>query len=135
MKLSKSLEMRLAVAHARHESGLNCAQCVALAFDDVVDPEAIKVLEAATSALGAGMGDLNQTCGCLTGAHVVQGLVAYKSPKEKLQMYRIASDFNSVWMNEHQFHVCKDLKEKGTVPCSTLIDQTICMLHDRLMTL
>lgn len=131
IKLTKSIEQRIAEARRRHDQGYNCAQCVAMAFDDVTPPDAVNTLEAAAVPLGAGMGDMAHTCGCLSGAHLLCGVLCYSGPAGKRERYAAAAAFNSEWTQLHEgLSVCRDLKTKGHTPCMTLIEETITQLHN-----
>lgn len=131
MKLTKSIEQRLDEARQRHQQGYNCAQCVAMAFDDVTPADVVATLEAAAAPLGAGMGDMAHTCGCISGAHLLCGVLRYAGPADKRARYADAASFNSEWMRRHEgLSVCRDLKTKGHTPCMTLIEDTVTQLHN-----
>ncbi|MCM1337613.1 MAG: C-GCAxxG-C-C family protein [Candidatus Amulumruptor caecigallinarius] len=132
MQLTKSIEQRIADARRNHQQGYNCAQCVVMAFDDVASPEHLAALEAAAAPLGAGMGDMAHTCGCLSGAHMLTGALCYDGPANKQQRYKEAAAFNAEWIRRHTFSACRDLKTKGHIPCMTLIEDTISQLHNTL---
>lgn len=57
----------------KHNKGYNCAQAVACTYSDLVglDEETIFKL---TEALGAGMGNMEGTCGAVSGACILAGL-------------------------------------------------------------
>lgn len=69
-----TLQERADKAAAVKASGYNCAQAVAAAFADqtgLTEDQLKKI----TAGFGAGMGNLEATCGALIGAGVVAGLV------------------------------------------------------------
>ena len=57
-----------------HENGCNCAQAVACSFCDEahMDEETLFNL---TQGFGAGLGTMDGTCGAISGAAVVAGLI------------------------------------------------------------
>ena len=57
-----------------HAQGYNCAQAVAMPFCEEMglDPNLVKRL---TEGFGAGMGGRTQTCGALSGAVLVAGML------------------------------------------------------------
>ncbi len=107
------MEKKLEQAQAFHAMGHNCAQSVALPFCEELGMDlatAMKALE----GFGAGMGGRDQTCGALSGAVFVAGLVHsdgnVQAPSTKQQTYA----------------VCKALCEEfcaacdGTTRCATI---------------
>lgn len=94
------MEERVQKALDYHKQGMNCAQCLALAFADEVglDPEVAKDM---TMGLGFGGGNMEGTCGALAGALMINGMrvrqehpdeenpkaAAYKSNKELMKKF------------------------------------------------
>lgn len=108
------MKTRKELAIEKRNQGYNCAQAVACAFCDKtgLDEETLFRL---TGAFGMGMGNMEGTCGALTGAAVVIGLASGAdagAPPTKLSrqlMERFAQRNHSV--------LCKELKgrDSGTV--------------------
>ena len=96
--------------------GYNCAQAVAIAFEDVhgVDRETIAKL---SSSFGGGMGRLREVCGGVSGMFMVAGLLyGYNDPKAKeekadhyTRIQKLAEDFS---------------KENGSIVCRELLGLT-----------
>ena len=92
--------------------GYNCAQAVAIAFEDIhgVNRE---VLAKLSSSFGGGMGRLREVCGSVSGMFMVAGLLyGYDDPKakgEKTEHYtriqKLAADFQA----ENGSIVCREL--------------------------
>ena len=92
--------------------GYNCAQAVAIAFEDIhgVNRE---VLAKLSSSFGGGMGRLREVCGSVSGMFMVAGLLyGYDEPKakgEKTEHYtriqKLAADFQA----ENGSIVCREL--------------------------
>ena len=99
-------------AEALFVEGYNCAQAVAIAFEDVhgVDRETIAKL---SSSFGGGMGRLREVCGSVTGMFMVAGLLyGYDDPKAKTEktdhytrIQKLAEDFAA----ENGSIVCREL--------------------------
>lgn len=66
---------RKELAIEKRNQGCNCAQAVACAFCDKTGMDEGSLVNI-TAALGLGMGNMEGTCGALTGAAVVLGLAA-----------------------------------------------------------
>ena len=92
--------------------GYNCAQAVAIAFEDLhgLDRDMIARL---SSSFGGGMGRLREVCGSVSGMFMVAGLLyGYDDPKAKeektdhyTRIQKLAADFAA----ETGSIVCRDL--------------------------
>lgn len=99
-------------AEAYFVEGYNCAQAVAIAFEDLhgIDRAALAKL---SSSFGGGMGRLREVCGSVSGMFMVAGLLyGYDDPKakeEKAEHYariqKLAADFAA----ENGSIVCREL--------------------------
>lgn len=103
------MEKRIEDAVNRKHSGLNCAQAVACTYCDYagVDEETMKNI---TQAFGAGLGTLEGTCGAISGAAVVVGLVNKNQGKTALDIRKIMNEFKA----RNNTVICKELKGVGT---------------------
>ena len=101
------METRKQIAVEKKRCGLNCAQAVLCAYADIagIDEETAIRLAA---PFGAGMGNMEGTCGAITGAGLVLGLVC-KGPATK-QMRQIMNKFQE----RNGATQCKLLKGVGT---------------------
>lgn len=101
------MESRKQIAVEKKHCGLNCAQAVLCAYADLagIDEETAIRLAA---PFGAGMGNMEGTCGAITGAGLVLGLVS-KGPATK-QMRQIMNKFQE----RNGATQCKLLKGVGT---------------------
>lgn len=95
----------------KHAAGVhtNCAQAVILAYQDRLG-KSIEELRALGAAFGSGMGGMEATCGALTGAAVVLGLLDKSGREPKLVMKDILQEFKE----KAGATICKDLKGVGT---------------------
>jgi C_GCAxxG_C_C family probable redox protein len=65
---------RIEQAVGFHQAGFNCSQAVAMTFSPEMNLSREQVARLA-SALGAGVGQMRETCGAVTGAALVLGSV------------------------------------------------------------
>ncbi|HIV35201.1 MAG TPA: C-GCAxxG-C-C family protein [Candidatus Blautia intestinigallinarum] len=99
-------------AVAYHKKGYNCAQSVACAFMDVVpvdEDTLFRVLE----GFGGGMGDLKGSCGALSGAVAVTGLLKSRGKDQclsKKETYVLSSQVLDQFTQKHHTYVCEELK-------------------------
>ncbi len=62
--------------------GYNCAQSVALAFSDLLEPMDRELLSRMSSSFGGGMGRLREVCGSVSGMFLIFGaLYGYAGPE------------------------------------------------------
>ena len=101
------METRKQIAVEKKHCGFNCAQAVLCTYADIagIDEETAIRLAA---PFGAGMGNTEGTCGAITGAGLVLGLVS-KGPSTK-QMRQIMNKFQE----RNGATQCKLLKGVGT---------------------
>ncbi len=126
-------------AMAFHKEGYNCAQSVLLAFADDIGlgfTEAAKL----TLPFGSGMGVKN-TCGALTGALMVLGLVSDAAtpptPAEKANTYQQARALTALFANANGSDQCRDLlaqiaENKDAKSCNELVGYAAEMLEQFL---
>ena len=101
------MESRKQLAVEKKHCGLNCAQAVLCTYADLagIDEETAIRLAA---PFGAGMGNMEGTCGAITGAGLVLGLVSKGSATK--QMRQIMNKFQE----RNGATQCKLLKGVGT---------------------
>ena len=83
---------RVEKAMELHKKGYNCAQAVACSFCDVVQMDE-DTLFRVTEAFGGGMGGMKGTCGAISGACAVAGLLRSEGKeqcKSKAQTYKLS---------------------------------------------
>lgn len=104
--------IRAEKAKAYFLEGYNCAQAVAMAFDDLIgmDKNQIAML---TSGFGGGVGRMREVCGTVTGAaFVISALYGYNDPKatdEKQQLYANIQQIGNQFAKENGSVVCREL--------------------------
>lgn len=112
----------------KHNKGYNCAQAVACTYSDLVglDEETIFKL---TEALGAGMGNMEGTCGAVSGACILAGLKNSSGnlelPNSKGKTYKLSRAILDSFKEQNGSVICKELKgtETGKIlrPCEECI--------------
>ncbi len=93
-------------------SGLNCSQSVLAVFLDEFETDNDLALSLACG-FGGGMGRLQNTCGAVTGAYMVLGLLNYKkqdkSLADKEETYSMVREFNNKFKSLHGTTKCREL--------------------------
>lgn len=113
------METRKEEAARKKRSGLNCAQAVACTYCDYagIDEETMANI---TQAFGAGMGTMEGTCGAISGACAVIGMVNSKngsSQNSKAKTMKDTREIVNAFLSQNKSITCKDLKgiETGVV--------------------
>ena len=92
--------------------GYNCAQCLMLAFEDLLTVDIDTALKAA-SPFGGGMGRLREVCGSVSGMFLVFGfLKGYSQPDDydgKKELYEHIQELARRFEAENGSIVCRDL--------------------------
>ena len=88
---SKRAEQAVELKHTT-DVHTNCAQAVLLSYQDKLG-KTTEELRALGSAFGGGMGGMEATCGALTGAAVVLGLLDKSGREPKQVMNEILQGF------------------------------------------
>lgn len=93
-------------------AGHNCAQAVVAAFADVHHYDENLALEF-SCGFGAGMGRMQETCGAVTGAFMVIGLISYRKftdPAERKEhAYPLIREFSRRFVEFHKTVNCREL--------------------------
>ncbi|MBE6806639.1 MAG: C_GCAxxG_C_C family protein [Ruminococcaceae bacterium] len=104
-----------------HAQGYNCAQAVALPFCEEMGLEPT-VVKRATEGFGAGMGGRTQTCGALSGAVFVAGMLKADAvnPGSKMDTYKVCAKMSERFVSECGSGVCAVIKglTGGKMLCS-----------------
>ena len=92
-----------------HKRNYNCCQAVLLAYAPELGLPEDRLL-AMGACFGSGMGSMDETCGALCGAQMVQGLLKYDNCRMNPQASQLRAEF------EQQCGAtrCRDLKGVGT---------------------
>lgn len=115
------MEKKLDLAMDYHKQGYNCAQSVALPFCEemALDPALVK---RSTEGFGAGMGGHAQTCGALSGAVLVAGMLSADptDPTSKTATYAVCGKMSEQFVRECGSGVCEVIKglTGGKMLCS-----------------
>ena len=126
-------------ALAFHQQGYNCAQAVACAFKDQIDLDETTIFKL-TEGYGLGMGNMQGTCGALSGALMIMsylnstGKIGEAMPKSKGQTYQLDRLITGEFIKANGSMICKELKTPGPkqVPCETCIAKACDILEAEL---
>lgn len=123
-----------------HKKGYNCAQSVACAFADVVGVDEATVFRAA-EGYGLGMGDMQCTCGAVTGAVMVCGLknstANLEKPDSKKETTGMAKEITKAFRDQNGSVICKEIKgvDTGKVlrSCDGCIEDAVRLVEQIVM--
>ena len=111
------MESRKKIAIEKHDLGYNCAQSVALTYADLVDmaPEHLFKI---TEGFGLGGGNMQGTCGAISGAIALIGLLNscgdLEHPSTKAQTYALEREILERFKAQNGSVLCHELKGVGT---------------------
>lgn len=121
----------VAMATQKHQSGYNCCQAVACAFSDELGLDEDFVFRMA-EGFGAGMGNMQGTCGAVSGAVMLAGLKNSKGTTctaTKGKTYAISKEIIEAFEEQNGSSICKELKgiESNQVlrSCSGCIEDAV----------
>ena len=100
-------------------SGLNCAQSVALAFKDQVSLTE-EQLKKASIAFGGGFGRTRSVCGTVSGMTMIVGLLA-SDGNDKLSAYEIEKKALERFKEKFGTIICQELLDKR-IPCADICE-------------
>ena len=107
------MSSRVENALENHGKGYNCCQAVACAYADLAGVDE-NLIFAAGEGFGAGMGGMQCTCGAVSGACMVAGLLKSSrntdEPVTKGGTYRITKEIAQAFKEKNGSVICKDLK-------------------------
>ncbi len=104
-----------------HAQGYNCAQAVAMPFREEMGLDTALVKKA-TEGFGAGMGGRGQTCGALSGAVFVAGMLnaSATDPASKMDTYKTCAKMSEDFVAHCGSGICAEIKglTGGKMLCS-----------------
>lgn len=127
-----TLEERLNIANKLRMQGYNCAQCVAMAFEDVhgVDSTTMARL---SIGFGGGVGGQGEICGVVSAMALVEGFCGDGTPHDKRVVYPSVAELSKSFCSLNGSVVCRELKQMNPPrPCNALILCGVELLHKRL---
>lgn len=106
------IDERVIKARNFFTSGYNCAQAVALAYDDIIGAD-VQTIARLTASFGGGMSRLREVCGAVSGMAFVAGsLIPADNPLDiaaKRQNYALMQSFAEAFRKENGSIVCREL--------------------------
>ena len=102
---------KLDLAMDFHAQGYNCAQAVAMPFCEEMGLDAA-IVKRATEGFGAGMGGRTQTCGALSGAIFVAGMLNADATNSasKMDTYKVCGKMSADFVAHCGSGVCEVIK-------------------------
>lgn len=131
---------RIEKALQNHKKGYNCSQSVACAFCDEVGIDE-KTMFSLTEGFGLGMGDMQGTCGAISGAVIILSLknscANPNEPNSKANTYKIIKQLTTRFREKNGSELCHELKGsnnngKPLRPCSGCIEDAVTILEEIL---
>lgn len=106
------VDERVERARSYFTSGYNCAQAVAMAFDDVMGMDTTTIARIA-APFGGGMGRMREVCGTVSGMSLVAGSISPsvdpKNMEERKANYALVQHFAEQFRCENGDIVCRRL--------------------------
>ena len=126
-----TLQSRIERARALHAKGYNCAQCVAMVFDDISGINESEIARL-TAALGGGIGGTRGACGCVTAMAIVDGALNYSQPSDKVAVYSSTRSLVEDFSRLNGSTICAELRSSAhPKPCMSLIEDAIRLIHEK----
>ena len=111
------MESRKNIAIEKHNQGYNCAQSVALTYADLVDADPVQLFKL-TEGFGLGGGNMQGTCGAISGAIALVGLLNscgnLEAPNTKAATYALDKEIIENFAKRNGSIICRELKGIGT---------------------
>ena len=103
-------------------AGYNCAQAVFCAFSDVTGYD-VPTSARMSSSFGGGLGRLRETCGTVSAAALVLGIVkGYDAPGDyeaKKRHYELVREFACRFTEKNGTIICRELLTRAGLPAET----------------
>lgn len=131
---------RIEKALENHKKGYNCSQSVACAFCDKVGMDE-KTMFTIMEGFGLGMGDMQGTCGALSGAAAILSLKNScrdtENPTTKAATYKIIRELKAKFKEKNSSEICGELKgtKNNGVPlrsCQGCIEDAVTLLEEMI---
>lgn len=131
------MESRVERAIENHKNKYNCSQAIACAYCDLVGADEVTMYRAG-EGLGMGLGGKEGTCGAVSAACMIAGMMTSNgelgTPGNKAVSYDRAKQIVQKFQEENGTIVCKELKgiETGTPvkPCRECVRDAARILEE-----
>ena len=111
------MKSRMEEAMEKKSKGYNCAQAVACTYCDLLGLDE-KIMFKMTEGLGLGMGNMEGTCGAVTGACILAGMAKSTAnldkPDSKALTMKISKEIMEQFKERNGAVICKELKGMDT---------------------
>ena len=136
--MSRIKAEHLALAHS--ESGLHCAESVALAITQLFCPEQTEIACRMATGFGGGLaGSRQEACGVLTGGVLAIGLLCGRTNPEqgREEAYQISAAYRELFMAHFGATICQILRDGFSTDdtrtaCRSLTAEAAGILYDVL---
>lgn len=111
------MKSRYTQALEKQKKGYNCAQAVACTYCDLVGMDETALFKI-TEGFGTGMGCMMGTCGAISGAAVLAGLVRSSgnidAPDSKVETCKLSKEIITSFNSKNGSTICRELKGVDT---------------------
>lgn len=133
------MQSRDELAIEKWKRGLNCCQAIVASYCDELNIDESLLIKL-SEGFGSGICGLRKTCGALTGAVIIAGLINsdgdLNAPTTKKQTYELGKKILDEFYEINKSTDCNDLKglsdKKILVPCQKCISDT-CLLIEKYL--
>ena len=106
------------IAKSNYQSGLNCAQAVAVSFKEELNLDEITIKKLIVG-FGGGFGKQRLVCGAVSGMTMVLGYLN-SDTKNKLEIYAIIKEACDKVKEKLGSIICADLIGEKKIPCADI---------------
>lgn len=123
-----TLEDRINTVIELRKQGYNCAQCLTMAFNDVLDLDSSKAA-ILSAGLGGGIGGCGEVCGVISSMSIIQSAISWQQPADKPRTYSCIRTITSDFSDKYGAVRCAELKALKR-PCIELIKSGVERMHE-----
>ena len=124
-----TLDQRVERARQLRAQGYNCAQCLLLSFDDIIEGDS-RLLADISHGFGSGLG--SQRRNMRSRHRLSHGARSRTQRPPRPELYRHVREAVTAFDNLEGYTDCRDLKKESGKPCIDLITDAVTLLHNRL---
>lgn len=127
-----TLDERIKIANDYRSKGYNCAQSVAIAFNDILNlPE--DTITRLSIGFGGGFGGQGEVCGVISAMTMIEGFRSNGQPNDKKVSYQAVRKLSDEFKASNDSIICRELKQTTPPkPCDELILKGIELLHNHI---
>lgn len=127
-----TLEQRIDIANDYRSKGYNCAQCVAMAFSDILNLSEETIARLAIG-FGGGFGGQGEICGVVSAMTMIEGFRSAGAPNDKKSVYPAIRNISDKFRIANDSIICRELRQVAPPkPCDELIRKGVELLHNHI---